>query len=827
MEKPLAIVRANLKAKRPLHHRIDDAQWQALLDRYGHFVDRTDADGFIVDSAVNMDDWHTPRPCLHLMATCHDGDTGVWGSFWDPFGGGFSCLDSVLAGRMTSHLDTNYVPTAPEPQDSRGFFIHESGRAWPMFPVPHFEEDAYEDVECVQGLDRQMVRAARGGLACELAVCVHPDLPLEIWRVRVTNHSDRRREFSWFCRVRVNVDSFPSHYFVPRVVCEGLRENDALVFLNHDQANRHPRTAFFTAVPDFEGFDMMGEVFDGIGGRSPIPAVVAAGECRHSPGLQPYAGLVAAAQFRGWLEPDESAVWQCVYGACPYDAAERAKYIRKVRTEVLAGVVHVPADVQRTWERRVRALMARTPDPELDRYFNVWSKYQARSQVRFCRALDKVGYRDVLQDLLGVCDCEPRYARRVLLRTLRFQAADGRAVRQYCLFPGAGHDLRMYMDSSSWIADTLVHYVKESGDRAILDERVPYFDMQRQEPDESNMGTVYERATRAVRSLVDNTGFHGLCRIGYGDWNDALSGIGGEQGVSVWLSCACVHAAQRMAELADYLGRTDDGRQMREVAATMTARINEHAWDGEWYIYAINGEGKPIGSRSSPEGRIHLNVNTWALFTGVARAAGREEQVWKSLEQLATPFGHMLLTPPYTNASRPDVGRIADQKPGMFENGSIYTHGESFHLYALVEAGQADQCYRELKRNLPSVLVQDIATGPRHQQSNFTVGPDHPNYGSQLFSNFTGSVAWYRRVIERMLGVVADFDSLVIAPKPPSAWNEYEVRKVWRGRDVRVRFRKGPAVGCQVTFDGRQYPGRIPVGDLADKGANVVYVTYG
>lgn len=826
MEKTLATVRANLQARRRLSDHIDPLQWQALLNRYAHFTDRFDADGFLVESAVNMDDFRTPRPSLHLMASCHDREAGVWGSFWDQFGGGFSCLDSVLAGRMTSHLDTNYVPTAPEPQDCRGFYIHENGRAWPMFPVAHFQEEAYTDVECIQGLDRQSMRAEREGLVSELEVCVHPELPMEVWRMRIANRSERRREFSWFGRVRVNVDSFPSYYFVPRVVCEGVHENRALVFLNHDKGNKHPRTAFFTAVPDFDAFDMMGEVFEGIGGRAPVPAAVVEGACRNSLGLQPYAGLVAAAEFRSWLEPGESRVWQCGYGACAYDAAERAAFIRKAR-EALSEAAYVAGELQPIWEKRVRKGMCRTPDADLDRFYNVWSKYQARNQARFCRALDKVGFRDVLQDIMGVADTEPAYTRRVLLRTLRYQSADGRGVRQYCLFPGAGHDLRMYMDSSSWIADTLVSYLRETGDFAVLDEQVPYFDMQRQEPDASNRGTVYEHAMRAVRSLYESTGYHGLCRIGYGDWNDALSGIGGEKGVSVWLSCACVFAAQQMAGLAERIGREADALELREAAAALTQRINEHAWDGEWYIYAINGEGKPIGSRENAEGRLHLNVNTWALFTGVARAASREEQVAKSLEQLATPFGHVLLAPSYTAASRADVGRIADQKPGMFENGSIYTHGEAFYLYALAMAGMGDRCYRELVRILPSALPQDVITGPRHQLSNFTVGPDHPNFGSQLFSNFTGAVPWLRKVIERLLGVVPGFDELRIAPQPPQEWKGYEVRKVWRGRDVRVRFRREGGPGCRIAMNGRTYEGRVPLADLVDRGPNNINVTFG
>jgi cellobiose phosphorylase len=281
-----------------------------------------------------------------------------------------------------------------------------------------------------------------------------------------------------------------------------------------------------------------------------------------------------------------------------------------------------------------------------------------------------------------------------------------------------------------------------------------------------------------------------------------------------------------MAGLAGRLGRDSDAEEMREVARTMTSRINEHAWDGEWYIYAINDSGEPIGSAGNPEGTIHLNANTWAIFTGVARAAGREEAVWKAIdEKLATPVGHLLLWPPYTRESRGSVGRIADQLPGMFENGAIYTHGESFYLHALILAGRSDDCYRALKKSLPSSLVPDIATGPRHQQSNFTVGPDHPAYGAQLFSGFTGSLAWYRRVIEIMLGVYADFDGLVIDPRAPSEWNDYEVRKVFRGRSVRVAFRRtgGP---LRVTLRGKEFDGSIPASELSEDGENPVEVEF-
>jgi cellobiose phosphorylase len=803
---------------------LTEEQLEALRGRYWRFDDRFDDDGILIGGEVVTSRLDTPRPLLHLMASNHCEPFGQWGSFWDQHRGGFSCVDSVLAGRMTSHLDTNYVPTAPAPQDVRELFIHEGGAAWPMFPVAGYEPDRCEGFECRFGMDTYRLGCRRAGIDGRLGVFVHPELPLEVWQVTLANAADCPRELSWFFRIAVNVDSYPFYYFVPRVVCEGLLEDGSMVFVNHDQNNKHPRAAFLATAEPLDGFDMMAEVFDGGPRRAPIPAAVARGRCFDSLGRQPYGGLIAAGQFNATLAPGRERTWALAYGKCPLDADERAELLAKVKREVLTRPQEARARLAGIWRDKVRRQAIATPDGELDRYFNVWSRYQARNQARFVRALDKVGYRDILQDLLGVCDSEPEFVRRQLAIALRYQYPDGTAVRQYERFGGGGHDLRSYQDSPVWIPDVLARYLQETGDRAFLDEQVPFLDPQTLQPSRSESGTVYDHAGRALRNLFERTGHHGLCRIGYGDWNDALSKIGGERGVSVWLSCAFVYACGQMAEIAAWHGRKADAADFRRMAAAMTQRINDHAWDGNWYVYAIDDAGRAIGSHACAEGRIHLNVNTWALFAGVAAAAGREQQLWEALAELDTPFGHVLLKPPYTRASRDAVGRIADQLPGMFENGSIYTHGEAFYLFALVCAGRSDEWYAALQKTLSANQVPDVSTAPPHQQSNFFVGPDHERFGENLFSNFTGSLAWYRRSIERICGLAPEFDGLRLAPQPPSQWDAYRVVRNFRGCELDVRFRRGDAFA--VTIAGRAHGGFIAAKELGESAAMEVDVAY-
>ena len=790
INKILNKVHNNLLSGSDIYDGIEESQREFLLKRYSEFIDVSDSSGFLIESGVHVKTLHTPRPYLHLMASNHYDDYGQWGSFWDQHRGGFSCVDTVMAGRMSSHLDTNYVPTSPFPTDVREFFIHEAAKAWPIFPVACYEESEYQGYSCKFGLDTYDLFATRNSIKAHLKVAVHPDMPLEVWKVTLKNTSNSVREFSWFSRIRINIDSYPFYYFVPRVVCHGCIENGALVFINSFKFNKHPRSAFFACDTEFDGFDMMQESFQGIGGRSPIPAAVQKGNCHNTIGRQPYDGLIAACQFNAKISAGKKKTWTFAFGKCPCEREQRKIFINKVKKEILKQPEFTFNKLRSIWHKKINANIIDTPDNNLNRYYNVWSKYQARNQARFIRALDKVGYRDIVQDIMGVVDFEWPYVRAKLIETMRYQYPDGKAVRQYEKHHGGGHDVRQYQDSVVWLPDTTVRYLKQSGDFEFLEEQVGFLDPHTFEVNSMNTASVYEHLCLAIDSLVADPGHHGLCKIGHGDWNDSLSGIGGKMGVSVWLSCACVYACNVMAELAESLKKTEDAVKFKNIADILTKRINDYAWDGRWYVYAINDDGVPIGSSKNEEGKIHLNVNTWALFTGVAANAGREQQVLESIAHLATPIGHQLLKPAYTPLSRKFVGRLADSVPGMIENASIYTHGEAFYLFALINMGRSDDWYNQLQKTLPGNLIPDLVTGPPHQQSNYFVGPDSEFFGQNMFNNFTGSLAWYRIGIEQMLGVIPDYYGLKIEPSPPSEWKEYRIRKHFRGIDVKFNFKR-------------------------------------
>jgi len=800
-----------LRQGKPLKEALTSDELDVLQRRYSHFEDERDSQGYLAGGSHLVTKVSTPRPFLHLISNNHSRQFGTYGSFWDGSGAGFSCLETVLAGPVTSHKDNSYVPTAPRSTDHRHFFLREelsSGETmiWHAFPQRGVDEQAYDSFYCEQGLGTVRIVSERNAIAAELLVYVPVDHPLEVWRIKLVNQSGDKRVLDFFLWLNWGLESYPGYYFDPRVVSQGrlYKEQNALVAINRDQNNRNPRTGFLMSRIPFDSFDMSAEDFTGGGNFRPFPLAVQEGRCRNSLGVQPYMGLIAGMHFRVKLQAGAEKTLDFLLGVTEPDQAKGGVHLSGLNGYFFKekGIEKELVRLAGSWSGMIERHRVSGPDGEFDRFFNVWSKYQAKNTARWTRALDKVGYRDVLQDLMSVNSFNPEYTAAMLPVALRYQYPDGRAVRQFAKFEGVPRDTRMYMDSSSWIPDTLVDYLKETGDFDILEKEEGFLNPETGRVEDDLKATIYEHALRGVTALYEHRGLYGLCRIGHGDWNDALDAVGRDGGgVSVWLSMAAVYAARRFRELALWRGDDENVRLMSEIIDELTGAINRSAWDGSHYVYAFMADGTPVGSDSCGEGKIHLNVNSWSLFNGVAQQGGHVEQVLNSIEKLATPLGYLLLYPAYTEKSK-ILGRIADMAPGQFENASIYSHGQSFMVYALATLGRGSEAFEALKKILPGETLPDIATGPAHQVSNYAVGIEHEHFGRNLYSNFCGALAWLRKSSARMLGVLPDFDRLVIDPCIPAHWPEYRVEKLFRGCRLKVHF-SNPDRVCRGVAEAR------------------------
>ena len=56
----------------------------------------------------------------------------------------------------------------------------------------------------------------------------------------------------------------------------------------------------------------------------------------------------------------------------------------------------------------------------------------------------------------------------------------------------------------------------------------------------------------------------------------------------------------------------------RDRAEALRAAIEEHAWDGAWYLRAFFDDGTPLGSARNAECQIDSIAQSWAVISGAA-----------------------------------------------------------------------------------------------------------------------------------------------------------------------------------------------------------------
>ena len=133
-----------------------------------------------------------------------------------------------------------------------------------------------------------------------------------------------------------------------------------------------------------------------------------------------------------------------------------------------------------------------------------------------------MGFRDSNQDLLGFVHMVPERARGRILDIAATQLSTGGAYHQYQPLTKTGNDAigSGFNDDPLWLVLAVAAYVKETGDRAILDAPVPY------DNEPGSETPLYEHLHRSLRYTLDRLGPHGLPLIGRADWNAGPNSFG-------------------------------------------------------------------------------------------------------------------------------------------------------------------------------------------------------------------------------------------------------------------------------------------------------------
>ncbi len=457
------------------------------------------------------------------------------------------------------------------------------------------------------------------------------------------------------------------------------------------------------------------------------------------------------------------------------------------------------------WERLLGRNMCSLPDDRNTEYFlNYWLKNQLYITYRYNRGTMFTGYRDAFQDSWGYMMIDPEKAKESIITTLSYMLPDGRCPRQYYKWDNKYNDMRDFCDSIIWVADAVCSYIKETGNTDILDVRIGFLDG-------DEVTTVEEHITRGFNSLYNLRGENGLTLMRGGDWFDGLGGINkyGEGATSVWNTIAVYYAQNRLIELYEYLKDGEKTELLKKRNEEYKQAVQKHGWDGNWFAYGFFEDGEPIGASENLEGKIYLNPQSWAIFSGIATEEQTRRMVKAINHYLSTPYGYMLNYPAY-NFHGARCGRVQRQRPGTFGNAAVYNHASSFKVFADVARGDFDDAIDTLQRLMPNHPDNSdtCRTSEPYTLGNVFYGPNHHRYGMNLFTWFTATPAWaIHGGFEQIIGVRAGYEGLEITPHIPTDWNKFTLNKIYRGTLYRISFERSEDKGIWV--DGTKQTGSV------------------
>jgi len=438
--------------------------------------------------------------------------------------------------------------------------------------------------------------------------------------------------------------------------------------------------------------------------------------------------------------------------------------------------------------------------------FNAFMEH-LKVQVEFCSLIkgyiqlsfnSLIGIRDVFQALEGMLFWCDEAAKDKMLEALGFTAVDGRCFRQYSLPPAnqavGRMDLRQFIDQGVWVISTIHAYLRVTQDWDFLKAECGYHEIV-DEPSgkvikSDKVDSVLDHMIKIMGYLLRNRDHEKTkCSLAlYGDWNDALDGLGissdgsAEFGTGVSVM-ATLQVYQNTQEMVDLLSRIDSNKyaqeieQYRQAAAEIESGLLEYAVvrndQGEQRI--LHGWGDRysylVGSFQDVDGKSRYGLTSiafWVLSGLYKKHPEFKQVILDGLEQLDSKYGFRSFAPAFDIDAK-GVGRIPKLPAGTAENGASYIHATAFGIMALFQMGEAEKAWEQLCKILPFTEGHENLThSPYVMPNSYGYNPEKFIDGQNMNDWQTGSSnVVLKTLIRYVFGFEPELDGVWIQP---AAW---------------------------------------------------------
>jgi cellobiose phosphorylase len=509
-----------------------------------------------------------------------------------------------------------------------------------------------------------------------------------------------------------------------------------------------------------------------------------------------------------------------------YGHNDKLEYINLLRNKY--------KDVSKVWEElnRIKTYWAdltgvvqvETKDRAIDILVNGWLTYQTlacrvNARAAFYQCGGAYGYRDQLQDVLALLYTKPELLRNQILIACSRQFEEGDV--QHWWHPPIGVGVRTRItDDLLWLPYAVAAYIKCSGDYSLLGEKVAYIKGPVLEANQHEImftpelseicETVYEHCKKAIEHT--KYGQHGLPLMGGGDWNDGMNAVGIEgDGESVWLAWFIYSMLGDFIPLCEYHEETEYTKELQQRRETLIANIEEHAWDGEWYLRAFYDDGTKIGSKENDECKIDSISQSWSIISQGAAPERSEKALQSALRYLVREKDgiSLLLAPPFDKTDK-NPGYIKNYYPGVRENGGQYTHAAVWLAIASILQGDRNLGYTLFTMLNPIMATSNIREASKYEKEPYVmtadISLDAPYSGRGGWSWYTGSAGWmYQGLVKWFLGLWIENDELILKPGTPVSFGDYKMIYRYKSStyEIQVNRREAITKNIELFIDGQ------------------------
>ncbi len=482
-----------------------------------------------------------------------------------------------------------------------------------------------------------------------------------------------------------------------------------------------------------------------------------------------------------------------------------------------------------------------------------------QKQISFC-ALGKnyfgpmMGVRDVMQQLESSLIWQPAESRAQFINALNHILEDGRPPRQFSNQESEAYmpqfDLRKFIDQGVWIITTLHTYLAYTNDWEILDEKCGYYvaaeNNSRIVAKSKIVDSVLEHIIKIMDFLCSNidkdTGcLHSL----FGDWNDALDGLGKTTdkskefgtGVSVMCSLQLYQNCGEICEILAHVGGYDDKiAEYQAFAETLKCGLTTYAVDvndrGERRIMHGWGDNRSykIGSWCDPDGlaRYSSTANSfWAISGMIKNDPSMKEAVMNAFRGLDSKYGIMTFDKAFPLDMHKYVGRIANISAGTYENAGTYVHATMFAVAALFLMGEPEEAWRQF--DLGTVLShKDCSKSPFAMPNSYFRNEELCIDGQSFADWYTGSgTVFIKNLVKFGFGVCPTLEGLVIQTAGYMPTTNASIDVIVKGHPITVKYQNKNGDSRKFIVNDKEMSGEfdsmmnipklfIPTSDIRD-----------